>query len=197
MTHVRTIRIRGYHCDFYGHLNHARYLELLEEARWSYLEGRMDLADWAKRNRGIVVASLTINYRRPAPVDIVLDIHSTMKEINTRTGVIHQEMINQATGKVLADADVTFAVIDTTTGRAVPLEGDLREVFARGAVLLHVLPCGHRKLCRRIQDTGWPVQALDACTDVDGRSVTRRRFFLQRRICEYTDNCISLARGAR
>lgn len=129
MSHVRTIRIRGYHCDFYGHLNHARYLELLEEARWSYLEGRMDLADWARQNRGIVVASLTINYRRPAPVDTVMDIHSSMKEVGAKTGVIHQEMMNQATGKVLADADVTFAVIDTTTGRAVPLEGDLRAVF--------------------------------------------------------------------
>jgi thioesterase-3 len=130
MSHIRTIRIRGYHCDFYGHLNHARYLELLEEARWSYLEGRMDLADWARINRGIVVASLTINYRRPAPVDTLLDIHSAMKEVNTKTGIIHQEMVNQVTGKVIADADVTFAVIDTTTGRAVPLEGDLREVFA-------------------------------------------------------------------
>ena len=37
---------------------------------------------------------------------------------------------NQDTGKLIADADVTFAVIDTTTGRAVPLEGEIREVFA-------------------------------------------------------------------
>ena len=130
MSHIRTIRIRGYHCDFYGHLNHARYLELLEEARWSYLEGRVDLADWARLNRGIVVASLTINYRRPAPVDTILDISSAVTEVNAKTGVIHQEMVNRATGKKVADADVTFAVIDTTTGRAVPLEGDLREVFA-------------------------------------------------------------------
>jgi len=129
VSHIRTIRIRGYHCDFYGHLNHARYLELLEEARWSYLEDRVDLADWARLNRGIVVASLTINYRRPVPVDTVLDISSAMKEINAKTGVIHQEMVNRATGKKMADADVTFAVIDTTTGRAVPLVGDLREVF--------------------------------------------------------------------
>ncbi len=49
MSHIRTIRVRGYHCDFYGHLNHARYLELLEEARWSYLEDRMDLQDWKEK----------------------------------------------------------------------------------------------------------------------------------------------------
>lgn len=128
--HTRVIRVRGYHCDFYGHLNHARYLELMEEARWSYLEGRMSNADWARQNRGIVVASLTINYKRPAPVDTVLEIRSSMGRIGERTAVIHQELYNQETGKLISDADVTFAVIDTTTGRAVPLEGEIREVFA-------------------------------------------------------------------
>ncbi len=130
MSHIRTIRVRGYHCDFYGHLNHARYLELLEEARWSYLEDRMDLQDWKEKNLGIVIASLTINYRRPAPVDTVLEIHSTPGGLGAKTGVINQEMINQATGKRVADAAVTFAVIDIRTGRAVPLEGEVRDVFA-------------------------------------------------------------------
>lgn len=129
MSHIRTIRVRGYHCDFYGHLNHARYLELLEEARWSYLEDRMDLQDWKEKNLGIVVASLTINYRRPAPVDTVLEIHSTPGDLGAKTGVINQEMINQTTGKRVADAAVTFAVIDTRNGRAVPLEGEVRDVF--------------------------------------------------------------------
>jgi len=133
MSRVRVIRIRGYHCDFYGHLNHARYLELLEEARWSYLEDRMDIGDWQEKNLGIVVASLTINYRRPAPVDTVLEIRSSMGEMGAKTGVINQEMFNQATGKLVADAAVTFAVVDTRTGRAVPMEGEVRDVFFPGA----------------------------------------------------------------
>jgi thioesterase-3 len=129
MSHTRTIRVRGYHCDFYGHLNHARYLELLEEARWSYLEDRMDIQDWKEKNIGIVVASLTINYLRPAPVDTVLDIRTTQGEIGAKTALIHQEMINQGTGKKIADAAITFAVVDTRTGRAVPMEGEVRKVF--------------------------------------------------------------------
>jgi thioesterase-3 len=129
MSHIRTIRVRGYHCDFYGHLNHARYLELLEEARWSYLEDRMDVNDWKGKHLGIVVASLTINYRRPAPVDTILDIHSNLGEIGAKTAIINQEMINQGTGKKIADAAITFAVVDTRTGRAVPMEGEVRSVF--------------------------------------------------------------------
>ena len=66
MKHTARIKVRGYHCDFYGHVNNARYLELLEEARWQFLEDGLDLAYWKQRNMGFVVASVTINYRRPA-----------------------------------------------------------------------------------------------------------------------------------
>lgn len=34
------IRVRGYHEDRFGHVNHARYLEFLEDARWAHLEER-------------------------------------------------------------------------------------------------------------------------------------------------------------
>ena len=129
MIHIKTIKVRGYHCDFYGHVNNARFLELLEEARWSYLEDSLDLAKWNEQNLGIVVASLTINYRRPAPVDIVLEIRSTVGEMGAKTGVIHQDVLNQTTGKLVADADVTFAVVDIRTGKAVPMEGEVRTVF--------------------------------------------------------------------
>ena len=129
MTHVKTIKVRGYHCDFYGHVNNARFLEFLEEARWSYLEDSLDLAKWKEQNLGIVVAALTINYRRPAPVDIVLEIRSSVGAMGAKTGIIHQEVFNQGTGKLVADADVTFAVVDTTNGRAVPMTGEVRAVF--------------------------------------------------------------------
>ena len=32
------IKVRGYHLDVYQHVNNARYLEFLEEARWDGLE---------------------------------------------------------------------------------------------------------------------------------------------------------------
>ena len=129
MSHTTTIKVRGYHCDFYGHVNNARFLELLEEARWSYLEDSLDLSEWKDKNLGIVVAALTINYRRPAPVDTVLEIRSTVGEMGAKTGVIHQDVLDQTTGKLVADADVTFAVVDIRTGRAVPMEGEVRAVF--------------------------------------------------------------------
>jgi acyl-CoA thioesterase FadM len=32
------LTVRGYHLDGYNHVNNARYLEFLEEARWQYFD---------------------------------------------------------------------------------------------------------------------------------------------------------------
>ncbi len=129
MRHTTRIKIRGYHCDFYGHVNNARYLEFLEEARWSYLEDGLDLGYWKERGMGFVVASVTINYRRPAGLGMDLDILSEMTHLGGKSGVIHQDVINAATGKTVADADVTFVVVDLKTGKALAIEGEVKAGF--------------------------------------------------------------------
>ncbi len=125
------IRVRGYHCDYYGHVNNARYLEMLEEARWQYTESGMDLSYWAERGLGFVVASVTINFRRPASPGMDLEILTQTTRLEDRSGVIHQDVINVASGKRVADADVTFAVINMKTGRAVALEGEVLAGFEK------------------------------------------------------------------
>lgn len=129
MKHTTRVKVRGYHCDFYGHVNNARYLELLEEARWSYLEDGLDLGYWKERGMGFVVASVTINFRRPAGLGVVLDIHSEMTHRGGKSGIIHQEVVNAETGKTVADADVTFVVIDLKTGKALAMEGEVKAGF--------------------------------------------------------------------
>ncbi len=125
MPHSTLIKVRGYHCDFYGHVNNARYLELLEEARWQYLEAGQGLEYWSDRSLGFVVASVTINYRRTAGPNTELEILSTTTLLEGRKGVIHQDVVNRDSGKVVADADVTFAVINLETGRAQPMAGEV------------------------------------------------------------------------
>ena len=124
--HTTRIRVRGYHVDVYGHVNNARYLEFLEEARWGYLETGRGLQWWHEQNLGFIVASITINYRRPAGLGVDLEIRTGMRRIGGRSAIIHQDVVNSTTGEMIADADVTFVVVSLETGRPVALEGDLR-----------------------------------------------------------------------
>ena len=127
MSHAIQLKVRGYHLDFYGHVNNARYLEFLEEARWSYLESGVDLGFWKDKGLGFVVASVTINYRRPAGLNTVIEIRSSVVRLGGKSGVIHQDVVEAETGRPIADADVTFVVVDTRTGKSVALEGEIRE----------------------------------------------------------------------
>ena len=127
MSHCTRIKIRGYHLDFYGHVNNARYLEFLEEARWAYLEDGVDLGYWMERGLGFVVAAVTINFRRPAGLNTVIEVRSRVSRLSGKSGVIHQDVVDTATGKPIADADVTFVVVSTKTGQAVAIEGEIKE----------------------------------------------------------------------
>lgn len=132
MSHSTKIKIRGYHLDFYGHVNNARYLEFLEEARWSYLERDIDLGYWKERGLGFVVAAVTINYRRPVLLDDVIEIRSRVARLGGRSGVIHQDVHCERTGELVADADVTFVVVDIARGRPVAIEGEIRDLLRDG-----------------------------------------------------------------
>lgn len=132
--HRTTIKVRGYHLDLYGHVNNARYLEFLEEARWRMIEGSANLQAWKERGLGFVVVKITINYRRAAVLDDVLEIVSHVHHLGGRSGMIKQEVLRGEGDAVerVADAEVTFVVVDIATGRAVAMAGEIRDALAPG-----------------------------------------------------------------
>lgn len=125
-----TIKVRGYHLDVYQHVNNARYLEFLEEARWQWLE-EADAFNWLMAQKlAFVVVNININYRRPAVMGDCLVIESDVSQLSSRSGIIAQRVLLAEDRTVVADALLTFVCIDLRTQKAVPLEGELRERLA-------------------------------------------------------------------
>nr|WP_281269938.1 thioesterase family protein [Crenobacter cavernae] len=129
MPHLTSIKVRGYHLDLYGHVNNARYLEFLEEARWTFFEEHGDLPWFLSSGLALVVVNINIDYRRPALMNEELAVSSGVKSIGRRSAVIHQRVMLAGTGTVVAEADVTFVVFDGKLGRAVELDGRLKELL--------------------------------------------------------------------
>lgn len=129
MIHCNEIIVRGYHLDLYGHVNNARYLEFLEEARWSLLDGRLNLHEWQQQGRAFIIVNININYRYPAGLGDVLSLQAELKRIGDRSAVIHQQVLLRDTETVVVDAEVTFVIADVNTGKALPLSGELREAL--------------------------------------------------------------------
>lgn len=133
MKYLTEIKVRGYHADFYGHVNNARYLEFFEEDRWAHLESKIDLKKWAAEGIIFLVVNINVNYRRAVPVGETLLVSTDVAEIRRRSVVLRQEILFEGDKKVAADALVTFVIADKS-GKALIMEGDIRrEIEKLGA----------------------------------------------------------------
>lgn len=124
MEFLTEIKVRGYHADFYGHVNNARYLEFFEEDRWARLESKIDLREWATRGLGFLIVNINVNYRKAVLVGDTVLVSTKIERIGTKSAVLKQEILFKENREVAADALITFVVIDKS-GRAVVMEGNL------------------------------------------------------------------------
>jgi thioesterase-3 len=129
---ITHIKIRGYHLDLYGHVNNARYLEFLEEGRWSFAEENLDFKVWERLGLVFSVVNININYRRPAFLGEVIEIRTWISRIGKASATIRQEIILKGTEAAIADADVTFVMVDGGTSKPVPLNEDILTALKAG-----------------------------------------------------------------
>ncbi len=120
------IKVRGYHADFYGHVNNARYLEFFEEDRWAHLESKIDLRKWAEKGLVFLVVNINVNYRKAVPVGETLIVTTRLEKIGNRSVVLKQEILVKESREVAADALITFVITDRS-GRAVAMDGEVRQ----------------------------------------------------------------------
>jgi thioesterase-3 len=129
MPHITKIKVRGYHLDLYSHVNNARYLEFLEEARWSFFEELGDLPKFLASGVALIVVNINIDYRYPATMGDELAIECSIKSISNRSAVIHQRVSLAGTETLVAEADVTFVAFDAKLNKAVQISGDLKDLL--------------------------------------------------------------------
>lgn len=120
------IKVRGYHLDLYGHVNNARYLEFMEEARWALLEEH--LGALATNGRSFFVVNININYLSPATLGDTIKIDSCITRFGGKSCTLKQTITQKGSDTPVVTADVTF-VIAGPEGRALPMEGDIREML--------------------------------------------------------------------
>jgi thioesterase III len=124
-----TIKVRTYHTDGFGHVNHARYLEFLEEARWSYCEENGIIKRlFSAKGISHAVVGITINYHRSAtPGDTLLIVTGVSKK-GKRSYTIGQRIFLGETDTLVADAEVTNVLLDST-GTILPVDAEIIQLW--------------------------------------------------------------------
>ncbi len=122
MIHTTSITVRSYEIDVNNHVNNAVYLNYLEHARMQFLvdEG-FDYAAFRKAGYGLIVARISIDYKRPALMNDRLTVRTTPFKKKRAFGVFRQEILRGE--ELIADAEVTWAVVNSE-GRLCPMPAE-------------------------------------------------------------------------
>ena len=124
------IKVRGYHLDMFSHVNNARYLEFLEEARWAHFEqSGLSLKDFVERGVSMVLANININYKYPAGFGAVLQIKTCFKEIRNRSAIIDQTIFLKGTDTKVVDAELVVVFISLKTGKPAVIDDEFKKMF--------------------------------------------------------------------
>ena len=125
------IKVRGFHIDIFSHVNNARYLEFMEEARWVVIDKYIDIKRMQIKGIIFVVVNININYRRPASMGDILELYLGLAKIGGKSAVFHQEIRLKGTDTVVADAQVTFVFTDKITGKAVNIDDEIKRLIGK------------------------------------------------------------------
>jgi acyl-CoA thioester hydrolase len=124
--HRASLRVRFAELDPYRHVNHAVYVTYFEVGRVEALGAAgIDLARLQDEGWQLVLADLTVRYRRPAVADDRLVVESGLVEIGAATTRWRQRLLRPAGGsgsggegptddgaELLCSADVRTGVTD-------------------------------------------------------------------------------------
>lgn len=123
------LTIRGYHCDAYGHVNNARYLEFLEEARWQFLQPAIEEKFFELRNLLFIVVNINISYKKSLVPNQVVNIQITDVVYNNKSMVVTQEIKDKSSQVLCAKAEVTFVLLNSETNKPETISEEIIEKF--------------------------------------------------------------------
>lgn len=113
--YVTQVRVRWSDLDAFGHVNNARTVTLLEEARvdWLFTDAARHGVD--RLTEGIVVAHLDIDYRRPIGMRVPVTVSMGLTKVGTASFTVDY-VLSQA-GATAATASTVLVPVDPTTFR--------------------------------------------------------------------------------
>jgi acyl-CoA thioester hydrolase len=130
--HYQPVRVYYEDTDFSGVVYHASYLRFMERGRTNYLRllgaDQRALFEAAEREApgfAFVVRSMTIEFKKPARMDDVLEIATAPLEVKGASIVLHQIVARGEETLVEATVQVAFV----SGGRARPIPRPLRDAM--------------------------------------------------------------------
>jgi thioesterase III len=117
--HEYQIVIKEHHLDVFGHVNHAVYLELFEEARWELVtQNGYGYAEVVEKRIGPAILEANLVFKRELRNRQQVRIQSWMESHEQRVGRMGQRMLGQD-DTVHCEAMFKFGLMDLNKRRLI------------------------------------------------------------------------------
>jgi acyl-CoA thioester hydrolase len=121
------INVRYADLDPQGHVNNAKYLTYLEDARVAYL---VHLSLWDGKSFldvGIILAEARVTYRAPIFLGQAVKVGVRVSRIGNKSFVMNYALIDDLTGKTLAQASTVLVTFDYRSEQTITMPESWRK----------------------------------------------------------------------
>ena len=124
------LHVRFSDCDPLGHVNNAKYLTYLEQARLALW--RQQIGSWArlrpdgKRGEGFILARAEVDFRAQARDGDELEVRLALGQFGRTSATYEYEVVDAANGRLVASARTVQVWFDYDAGRPVPLSDETK-----------------------------------------------------------------------
>lgn len=121
--------VRDEHVDSMGHLNHASYLTIFEEARWDICHAQnVTIESMQARGIGLVVIEAHIQYRREVRAGEALLIKTRFRDVHRKLWRVEQSMENAA-GQLCSHVQIKGGMFDLKERKMLLADSEWRAIF--------------------------------------------------------------------
>ena len=126
--HTTELKVRFMDLDALQHVNNARYLNFLEEARLSYSQELLGVFNDIKE-LNILVARIEIDFMLPILFKESVKIHTRISKIGNKSFVFDSIITKVSKGKesIAARAFQTLVAFDSESGKTIEIPSELRK----------------------------------------------------------------------
>jgi acyl-CoA thioester hydrolase len=117
--HEYEVLIREQHLDTFGHVNNAKYLEILEEARWDMItRNGYGLDEVVRRRVGPTILEINLRFDRELKNRQRVTIKSWVESYERKVAKVRQQ-ISDEDGKLCCEALFTVGLFDVAARKLI------------------------------------------------------------------------------
>lgn len=118
--------IRPDDIDMNNHVHNSKYLDYVLAGRYDQMrkDYKVTMEDFLKRGFTWVVSKATINYKRALVLTDKIVVRTQVDSFNRSQSIVNFEIVKKETGKIAADGQFVYTMIDINSGRPAKIPED-------------------------------------------------------------------------